>query len=62
MSRTTECYEKVSRLMDIVDDLTEWENEFINDMAEVEQAGGLFTEGQMDKIEEIHFAHQSRLA
>jgi len=45
----------LDELLDIDDDsLTDWEVEFIEDMALVRERGGLFTQGQANKLQQIY--------
>ena len=44
----------LSELMDEQHRMTEWEFNFVDDLAEYEDAGRLYSELQKDKIEELH--------
>lgn len=54
MSDTTECYERVAELVDELENMTEWENQFVMDVAEYEEKGRLFSHAQVLKIEELY--------
>jgi hypothetical protein len=46
--------EMVDELFDIIDELTEWEYDFVNNMVELVADGRAFSEAQQASIEEIH--------
>lgn len=54
MSTTNEYYEMVSELVDHLDDMNDWEYDFVNNLAEYEEQGRLFTTVQKAKIDELY--------
>lgn len=53
-TRTQELYEKISDLMDIVDNLPDKDHAFIMNVADYEEAGRIFSEAQASWIEDLH--------
>lgn len=51
---TMEAYGQVSALMDRLEDMTDWEYDFVMNVANYEEAGNLFSADQMAKITELH--------
>ena len=59
MATWQECVDMVDELFDKLDEgiFTDWEYQFINDMAEYEESGKLFSHNEKEKIEELYKEH-----
>ena len=50
---TADLYEIVAKLVDEVDEMNDWEYDFVNNVAEYEEKGWLFSDAQKEKILQI---------
>jgi hypothetical protein len=48
-----DCYEKLADLVDVLEDVTDWEHDRILEWAEYEARGRRFSEAQALKVEEM---------